>query len=223
MIETGLETRTVERAAQSQGSSEVAILECVAELLRGVEGPVVDLGCGRGALFERLGRSARYLGCDAVRYEGFPTDARAELRLANLDRLPLPIDDAFAGAVVAIETIEHLENPRALFREMMRIARPGGMLVVTTPNQLSLLSKLTLVVKNEFNAFQEAPGLYPAHITALLESDLRRIASECGATAVEVRYTNHGRIPGTPLRWPRFLGGRRFSDNVILSARRPAS
>ncbi len=51
-------------------------------------------------------------------------------------------------------------------------------MIVTTPNQLSLLSKLTLVLKNEFNAFQA--GSYPAHLTALLEADLRRIGVECG-------------------------------------------
>jgi hypothetical protein len=93
--------------------------------------------------------------------------------------------------------------------------------VVTTPNQLSLLSKLTLVVKNQFNAFTERPGSYPAHITALLEVDLVRIARECGLVEVGIRYTDSGRIPGTARHWPRPLGGRAFSDNVLLEARRP--
>jgi 2-polyprenyl-3-methyl-5-hydroxy-6-metoxy-1,4-benzoquinol methylase len=47
--------------------------------------------------------------------------------------------------VVSIETIEHLENPRALFRELVRALRPRGLLLVTTPNQLSVLSKLSFV------------------------------------------------------------------------------
>jgi hypothetical protein len=50
--------------------------------------------------------------------------------------------------------------------------------VITTPNQESLLSKLTLLLLNEFNAFRA--GSYPAHLTALLEVDRRRIAAECG-------------------------------------------
>ena len=45
---------------------------------------------------------------------------------------------------------------------------------MTTPNQLSLLSKMTLLFRGQFNAFQEGPGLYPAHRTALLEIDLLR-------------------------------------------------
>jgi 2-polyprenyl-3-methyl-5-hydroxy-6-metoxy-1,4-benzoquinol methylase len=118
---------------------------------------------------------------------------------------------------VSIETIEHLENPRAFFRELTRITRPGGLIVVTTPNQLSLLSKLTLVVKNQFNAFQD--GSYPAHRTALLEIDLRRIAAEVGLTDAQVQYTNSGRIPGMAWHWP-FVGGRAFSDNVAISTRK---
>jgi 2-polyprenyl-3-methyl-5-hydroxy-6-metoxy-1,4-benzoquinol methylase len=122
-----------------------------------------------------------------------------------------------------VETIEHLENPRAFVRELARLAKPGGTVLVTTPNQLSLLSKLTLLTRNQFNAFQEAPGLYPAHITALLEVDLRRIARETGLEGVEVHYSGFGRIPFTARHWPRPLQGRAFSDNVALLARRPRS
>ena len=82
--------------------------------------------------------------------------------------------DQFADVVAAVEVVEHLENPRAFCRELARIVKPGGWVVVTTPNQLSLLSLLTLVVKQRFSAFQDVS--YPAHITALLETDLRRIA-----------------------------------------------
>ena len=128
--------------------------------------------------------------------------------------------DNYAEVVCSIETIEHLENPRNFMRELVRITAPGGTIVVTTPNQLSLLSKLTLVFKNQFNAFQETPGCYPAHITALLEIDLRRIAAECQLTDIQIHYTDAGRIPGIDRNWPHFLGckGRLFSDNVILSA-----
>jgi hypothetical protein len=80
-----------------------------------------------------------------------------------------------------------------------------------------LLSKLTLILKNQFNAFQEAPGLYPAHITALLEIDLIRIFTECSLTDIKIDYTNSGRMPFTPWHWPKNLGfsGRAFSDNIL--------
>ena len=82
---------------------------------------------------------------------------------ADLDGARLPLDDESVDVAAAVEVIEHLENPRAFVRELARITRPGGWVVVTTPNQLSALSLLTLLVKGRFSAFQERD--YPAHRT----------------------------------------------------------
>jgi SAM-dependent methyltransferase len=203
------------RARQSQGASSNAIYEMVARAIaqrHSGGGVLVDVGCGAGNLrsfvwgefshgISETARSAgyccdRYLGVDAVRYDSFPADA--EFLPLDLDSGKVPLADGFADVVCAVETIEHLENPRAFMRELVRLTKPGGWVIVTTPNQLSLLSKLTLVLKNQFSAFQEAPGLYPAHITALLEIDLIRIVKECGLTDINTDYSNQGRIPFTP-------------------------
>ena len=111
--------------------------------------------------------------------------------------------DGFADVVCAVETIEHLENPRAFMRELVRLTKPGGWVIVTTPNQLSLLNKITLLLKNQFNAFQEAPGLYPAHIIALLEIDIIRITTECKQTNIKIHYSYWSRMPFTPWHWLR--------------------
>lgn len=217
------------RAAMSGGISGDPIYRLVARVLRESEpraGTLIDVGCGRGGLAAALeGLFERYVGCDLVAYEGFPQGPKVSFVQADLNRVPLPLETGSADVVAAVEIIEHLENPRAFMRELVRLARPGGLVVVTTPNQLSLLSKLTLVTKNEFNAFQASAGLYPAHITALLEQDLRHIAAESGLERVEVRYTDSGRVPFTRYHWPVRLGlrGRWFSDNVLLAGRKRAS
>lgn len=221
------------RARQSHGISNSAIYEMVARAIaqrHAGGGVLVDVGCGAGNLRSFVwGESSngnsyccdRYLGVDAVRYDSFPADA--EFLPLDLDSGRVPLADGFADVVCAVETIEHLENPRAFMRELVRLTKPGGWVIVTTPNQLSLLSKLTLVLKNQFSAFQDAPGLYPAHITALLEIDLIRIAKECGLSDINTEYSNRGRIPFTPWHWPTKLGfhGRAFSDNICLLARKP--
>ncbi len=215
----------VERAGPSLGGSSRAVHRMVARVLARRHpggGTLVDVGCGRGDLQKYVSpHIAVYLGADAVRYEGYPAGERFFEIDLDAGRVPLP--DASAEVVTAVETIEHLENPRAFCRELRRLAKPGGLILVTTPNQLSLISLLTLLTKKQFNAFQEAPGLYPAHLTALLEIDLRRIARECGLVEIEIAYSASGRLPGTAAHWPAGLGfrGCLFSDNLLMSARVP--
>jgi len=154
-----------------------------------------------------------------MRHEGLPVDV--EFHSVNLDTGQVPLPDEFADVVAAIETIEHLENPRSFARELTRLLKPGGWVVMTTPNQLSLLGKLGLLLRNEFPAFR---GLnYPAHLTALLEIDLRRIAGECGWSDVSITFSGKGRFPGTARHWPRRLSRwfpRLLSDNVLVVGRK---
>jgi SAM-dependent methyltransferase len=225
-VSTSGESDARARAAFSEGHSAEPVLSAVLRAL--VERSaryerIVDLGCGRGDAARHLEAIyGSYLGADVVKYDGFPAAHSARFRFVDLNRGPYPFEDASADAVISVETIEHVENPRLLVREMARIVRPGGWVVVTTPNQLSLMSKLYLLTRNQFHAFQEAPGLYPTHITALVEMDLRRIAAECRLVDIVVHYSACGRIPFTAFHWPRRmrLRGRLFSDNVIVVARR---
>jgi SAM-dependent methyltransferase len=213
------------RARQSLGSSHDAIYRLVDRALadRGIAGGrLVDVGCGSAGLWRVLApRFDSYYGLDAVRYQGFPDDAEFRQidldNLGDLHRAPWPVAPCEADVVTAVETIEHLENPWAFLRALVGLARPGGWVVVTTPNQLSVLSVATLIVKRRFSAFQDVH--FPAHRTALLEIDLRRAAGECGLESVEVLYSHAGRAPFTPWHYPGSLA-RRFpralSDNLLI-------
>jgi len=213
------------RARLTAGLSDDAILAAVCGVLeqrRPRAGTVVDVGCGTGGLAVRLApRWPRYIGVDVVRYPGL--DPACEFHAVDLDVERLPLPDGAADLAVSVETIEHLENPRRFVRELARVTRPGGCVIVTTPNQLSLLSLLCLLGRGRFAAFQDVD--YPAHLTALLEVDLRRIARECGLVDVQVDYTRSGRMPLSRRRYPAALSARfprRLSDNVVLSGLKPA-
>ncbi|MBW8895956.1 MAG: class I SAM-dependent methyltransferase, partial [Acidobacteria bacterium] len=141
------------RARQSLGASDDAIYAAVARALaqRGARGRVIDVGCGLGRLRDFLGSAMEsYVGVDAIRYDRFP-DGIAFMH-ADLNRESIPVPDRSADMAVSVETIEHLENPRAFVRELVRITRPGGWIVVTTPNQRSLVSLGALIVKGHFSA-----------------------------------------------------------------------
>jgi 2-polyprenyl-3-methyl-5-hydroxy-6-metoxy-1,4-benzoquinol methylase len=218
--EIGLE----ERARTSLGSSSDAIYRMVGGALdrhgaRG--GTLADVGCGAGHLWRAIGgRFTRYLGLDAVRYDGFPTEG--EFYRVDLDASDWAVGAAVADVVTALETIEHLDNPWVFMRRLAALAKPGAWIVVTTPNQLSALSLLALVFKKRFSAFQDAH--FPTHRTALLESDLQRAAHEAGLQTLEINYSLHGRLPLTPWHYPAAVAAlfpRALSDNVMLVARKP--
>jgi SAM-dependent methyltransferase len=213
-----------ERARLSLGASDAAIYAMVARALKvnhAGRGVIVDVGCGAGNLWQFVHEQfSHYIGVDVVHYDGFPIDA--EFKRVDLDSGRAPLPDESADVVVAVETIEHLENPRAFMRELVRLVKPGGQVVVTTPNQLSLLSLLTLIVKRQFQAFQAAD--YPAHLTALLEIDLLRIANECGLLDMQFEYSNQGRLVLTSRHYPQALARlfpRALSDNLLLIGRKP--
>lgn len=209
-------------ARMSGGMSHAAIYRMVRRALAGRPrgGTLVDVGCGGARIHDELsGLFDRYVGLDLVAYPDAPPGVQRIC--ADLEQ-ELPLRDAVADLAVAVETIEHLENPRALVRELARITRPGGLVLITTPNQLSALSFLSLAFKRQFAAFQDVH--YPAHRTALLEIDLRRIVTEAGLADARVHFSEHSRVPLTSLAYPGWLARRSpalLSDNILIVARKP--
>ena len=121
------------RARQSLGRAHGRIHALVASLLaaRNAGGTLVDVGCGTGDRWRATAdRFTRCIGIDAVRYPELPREIQFEQ--ADLDRDRLPLADAAGDATAAVEVVEHLENPRGFVRELVRVTRPGGWVVMTT-------------------------------------------------------------------------------------------
>ena len=120
--------------------------------------------------------------------------------------------------ILAVEVIEHLENPRHMLREVARLLARGGVALLSTPNTGSYRSLITLAARGHHAQFDDIN--YPAHITPIGAVDFERMGDEAGLDLVEIFYTNDGCIPKLlsrrwqqlPVIGPR-LRGRRFSDN----------
>ncbi len=111
----------------------------VVELLREVGGPRgrwVDLGCGRGELLRRLRAAGGTPGAGLDCFESNAADVLATGNaavVADLNR-PLPFRSAALDGVTLVEVIEHIVRAEQLVAEIARVVRPGGWLLVTTPN-----------------------------------------------------------------------------------------
>jgi len=122
------------------------------EVLHGVGSPasIVDIGCGDGAataLAARVNPGHRILGldwsADALRR------ARAHgLALIRAEAEPggLPIASGHADVVIMSEILEHLVDPDSVLEEVRRVLRPGGTLLLSTPNLAAWYNRGLLAV-----------------------------------------------------------------------------
>ena len=227
MMPGDLHAQRLAAALASRGVSTGPIYHLVIRLCRelGLRGDLLEFGAGTGnliGLLAGLPYDGRIVGADLLPR---PADLPAAVGWVEADlNAPTPLAAAAFDVLVSTEVIEHLENPRATFREWFRLLRPGGTLLATTPNQESLRSLLSLLLRGHHVAFLD--GSYPAHLTALLRLDLQRLCREAGFGAPGFHYTDSGDVPRlSPRRWQDLsagrLRGRLFSDNLALVARKP--
>ena len=131
---------------------------------------VLDIGAGEGYLATRVrdlvvakGYTARVEACDL-----FPENFRApgiECHAINLHG-GLTLADQSVDLAYSVEVIEHLEDQFLFMREVHRVLRPGGRFILTTPNVLSLTSRVRTLVAGFPELFGPLPitGYDPQHV-----------------------------------------------------------
>jgi SAM-dependent methyltransferase len=142
--------------------------------------PVLDVGCGRGevlARLEALGVSAIGVDLDA----GMVAEAKAagvDARQGDALAFLADADAASFGAVIAIQVVEHLSLDALL--SLLELAytklRPGGTLVLETPNPASLI-----VLGNSYL-------LDPTHVRPLHPSLLSFLVERAGFADVRLEF-----------------------------------
>jgi 2-polyprenyl-3-methyl-5-hydroxy-6-metoxy-1,4-benzoquinol methylase len=219
-----LQQRRLTSALASDGISAEPIYQTVLGLCgtSSVTGDLLEFGAGTGTLAKQLDVSqvCGTITCADIRPRPESLPAHISWLQADLSNA-LPLPDHSFNAILSTEVIEHLENPRATFREFHRLLRPGGILILTTPNQESVRGIAGLLMGGHFAAFLGKS--YPAHITALLRKDFQRICSETNFRPPKFYYTDSGGIPKLPhILWQSvsfgLLKGRLFSDHIVVVA-----
>lgn len=210
---------------QKNGSSSSSIKKMATKALRDVMNvnsaklpKIIDVGSGNGELCPYIERYADLIVMlDSFKPDYLPVN-NAEYLYSDLNN-NWSVEPNSADFVFSLEVIEHIENPRHFFRELNRIIRPGGYGFVSTPNNENLFSKINFFLNGEHRWFSD--NCYPAHISALLRKDFKRILNENNLELIKFYYNYEDVIPrlGIPLRVKSHV----FSNSVGVLFKKPST
>jgi SAM-dependent methyltransferase len=105
--------------------------------------------------------------------------------------------------VVGMEVIEHVENPWDYVRLLLSLLKPRGVLVLTTPNITSRLSRMIFFFTGRFHQFNDSDLAY-GHIAPITSWSLKLIMERSGLKEIVIR-------PAGTLPFVWFTSALRFS------------
>jgi SAM-dependent methyltransferase len=128
---------------------ETAVIRKIQDLRISKDSKILDAPCGAAAFSNAVSEMGfQVFGSDIDPAAGRSLAER--FRKADLN-VGLPWDDGTFDVACSIEGIEHLENPYQYLRELYRVLRPGGYLILTTPNIISLRSRVRFLGSSFFH------------------------------------------------------------------------
>jgi SAM-dependent methyltransferase len=160
---------------------------------------ILDLPAGNGLLADALCGMGHNVVCGDINRE------RPDYQYVDM-AAPLPFRDGEFDAVTCLEGLEHLVNPVQLIGELARVTRAGGEIVVSTPNVMSLYSRVHQLftgVPYQFNpaltpVVEPGAAIDRGHIFPLSYYQLRFLFGEHGARVKMVlgdRYKKKALMP----------------------------
>lgn len=144
---------------------------------------ILDAGCGEGVTLEKLVKlfpKARVVGLDAEP-ENLEICRKHGLPVWGGSLYELPFSEASFDTVLFSEVIEHLDAPEKALKEIFRVLRPGGRVIIIFPNDRSfLLARLAMGMVRE--AFYN-----PGHVRQWTPRQIRKMLAAIGFRPVASR------------------------------------
>jgi SAM-dependent methyltransferase len=153
-----------------------------------VGGDVLDVACGTGYGSRLLARHARVSGVDRDEEAVAKADPRSTGTFVVAEVPPIPFPTDAFDFVVSFETVEHIANAIDFVREIRRVLRPGGTMLMSTPNMDI-----------------SAPGGVPLNRWHIREYSLASLTALLGEAGLEVRDAYEQSFP------PKISRGHRIA------------
>jgi SAM-dependent methyltransferase len=214
MQEAGLESLPANLAPQTAPGVWESVLRSLPPARQ-----VLNAGAGRGGMSLLLHRR----GMEVTSIDLHPAHFAAPgMTCQEQDLLqPLKFGDGSFDLVLAVEVLEHLENPWHFFREAIRVLRVGGHFVFTSPNVLSLPSRLSFLRTGLLHYFRDESFRGCYHVTPIFEWSVERCCATTSARLDKVMYSRVGwpsatDVPRHYLRRPRRLFWRMLRPGKLF-------
>ena len=182
---------------------------------------LLDIGCGAGRhSFEALRRGYEVVSADLdaamlkdVKAMGAAMLAENQvprtgsLACVNVSALELPFADDSFDVVIASEVMEHIPTDGQALKEVARVTRPGGSVVVTVPRWWP--ERVCWALSKEYHS---AAG---GHVRIYKNSEMKR---KVARTGLSLRGSHHAHALHSPYWWLKCAFGVRNEDARVPSA-----
>lgn len=169
---------------------------------------ILDVGCypyHLGSALEKLGHDVY-----GIASEHEPMQSK-KIKVCNIESDKFPFKDNFFDLVIFSEVLEHLpQSPAFALKEMLRVTKPGGHLLVTTPNIARSINRIKLLfgksVTYPLSQVLENSNIYHRHNREYTMDEFIELMKFSGWNIAKSEYF----ISYTPMR------KRNQSDGIIL-------
>jgi len=138
--------QTAERSSHLDPSENVIFqrhLIAYKEAAKLISGTVLEIGSGEGyGVMELASKAEKYIAID--KYDSPIAEDLKEknnIEFHQMNVPPLKMEDNSVDFVVTFQVIEHINDDEKFVKEIYRVLKPGGKLILTTPNILMSLSR----------------------------------------------------------------------------------
>lgn len=150
---------------------------------------ILNVGAGRGGASYILDKAGYDVTSLDLHPEHFQVPA---LHCEKVDcNEAISLADGVFDCVIAVEVIEHLENPWKFFREAVRVLRPNGLLIVTSPNVSNFVSRANFLFNGMFPYFRNESWEGCYHATPIFPWLMERF---CQTTSARIENILYNRI-----------------------------